>query len=197
MANGQEQQQQQAFIPTEILYLDVRKTQSGSIFYHQALQTPYVSEKNLESIIKHIIDIGDHPEQTRRPIFYQENNPDELKPTSIRCNACNTEIIIYIPKGFASFDPKQKPITKYDENIIENPRLYYANDQRHLVKVDNFDPNNVGPNCQLAVFSYKGKVAAADRGIYPYRHTFYINTDSAPFFPGSGDIGHPGGNTGG
>jgi hypothetical protein len=55
------QQQQTSFIPTEILYLDVRKNPTGSIFYHQILQTPYVSERNFELIIKHIVDIGIHP----------------------------------------------------------------------------------------------------------------------------------------
>jgi hypothetical protein len=188
------QQQQTSFIPTEILYLDVRKNPTGSIFYHQILQTPYVSERNFELIIKHIVDIGSHPEQTRTPIFSRENNTDTLSETSIRCNACNTEVIVFIPKGFAKFDPKKNPITQYDASIIENIRLYYVNDDGNLLRISNFNNNNKGPDCQLAVFSYKGKEASVDRGINSYRYGFDINASSVSIFPGSGDIGHPGGN---
>ena len=196
MVSPQQQQQQQSFKPTEILYLEVRKHSDGQVFYHEMLQSPYQSEVGFREQIKKIIKNNGHPEQTRRPTFEQDNsaNPRDLDERSIRCSGCDTEVIIYIPIGTAAFDPKRPPFKECHPKNIVNQRLFYVGKSDNLEVISNFSDTNDESKCQLAVFSYKGSLAAVDRGSKTYFSEFTIDPAVMPIYPGSGDIGHPGGN---
>jgi hypothetical protein len=193
MTSASQQEQGSSFNPAQILYLEVRANLEAKIFYHEILQSPYKSDPDFRAMIKEIIKNNGHPEQTRRPTFIQDSSRN-LTITSLGCNGSDTEVIFYIPKGMADFDPQKVPFTKLDRSIMINPRLFFVEQSGDLEEIDKFSANNNGPHCQLAVLSYKGTIAARDRGNKPYTYSFHLEAAKEPFFPGSGDIGHPGGN---
>jgi len=193
MSSAPQQQEGFSFKPAQILYLEVRADSEGKLFYHEILQSPYKSDSEFKALIKKIIKHNGHPEQTRRPTFVEDSGRP-LTRTSLGCNGSDTEVIFYIPKGMAAFDPQKAPLTKLDPSIMFHPRLFYVGRSDDLETIDKFSPGNSDPHCQLAVFSYRGTIAARDRGMKPYTYEFYLDTAGEPFFPGSGDIGHPGGN---
>ncbi|GAA0477552.1 hypothetical protein GCM10009096_19310 [Parasphingorhabdus litoris] len=179
----------EAYNPYLTIYLEVREDKAG-IYYKNFLPEPYLSEPEFKDGLKKIIMNNGHTGAVRSP----RPNLDSRRNTtraSILCNGTDTEFVLYIPKGTGSFDLNIVPFSNFDNDIIGNLRLYYV-DSGKLHEVSTFS-GNPDVQSQLAVFSYSGKKASSDRGT-PYTKVFDINAKDPRLFPGSGDIGHPGGN---
>ena len=186
----------QEFSPEKILFLELGLSWESKPIYTRISEIDYKSELNFSAVLTKILSAGIYPEPNRFPVFDTTSVPGrKLTATSVRCTGYDTEIILYIPSPLGVFETTKAPISQFQPQLIENPRIFYL--ENNIIKeINKFCEGNSPTTSQLAAFSYRGAQAKNSR---PNDFGFDIDATrhTLPMFPGSGDIGHPGGNSGG
>jgi len=184
------------FSPEKILFLELGLSWDNNPIYTRICEVDYISEKKFKDILTNILTSNIYPQPNCFPIFDNtQSQARKLTETSLRCTGYDTEIILYIPSQLGVFETKKAPISHFKPQLIDNPRIFYR-DNNMTKEFNRFSEDNSPATSQLAAFSYRGAEAKNSR---PNGFDFSIDATrhSSPMFPGSGDIGHPGGNTGG
>lgn len=199
MENAQEQQeQQQSFNPTKILFIKLGIDGEGHDKYEKMLEVDF-SESNFENLLKTVLSSGQDPASAKTPTRADTSGGLARTKLPILCNGYDTEVILYIPEDLGWFDTDTAPVSPLPPvpisapPMIGSPRLFHL-DNGSLQVFRKFSAANKPAKSQLAAFSYSGDTAIRlCRTNYVFRFEINARSSRPPFFPGSGDIGHPGG----
>lgn len=186
-------ERQEAFKPQKILFVELGLDGQGKDNYKKMMEEEFVSQSNFEAILSQILSSAEAPSSAKPPRFASMNGGVNREALPILCNGYETEVILYIPEEIGVFETSKAPISEYRESIMRNPRLFHLESDK-LKTIDKFPASNGPKKSQLAAFSYRGETAMRTyRTKYAFGFKIEATTRSQPAYPGSGDIGHPGG----
>lgn len=190
----EQNKQKQVFKADKFLFVELGAVGSDVIMT-KLLKRHLGDSSKLETMLKGVL-LDQHAPSNARDVPNPVKIPDR-KPLPFLCDGDDLEVIFYIDSKVGMFETETSPFAGFDPDFIHDPRLYYV-DQNGLQRTDFVPSKAPDSHRQMAAFSYRGRKARDER-VTDYSFKFFIALEKTSIkalnFPGSGDIGHPGGNS--